>query len=52
LGYERERERWTFFCRDAYEGDAHAQRISEDPITCILCKGLASKHDETLVTSW
>lgn len=51
-GFDRGGAKWAFFCGQHYEGDAYNQQVSEDPVTCLLCKGGSSRDTERLITPW
>lgn len=51
-GFDRSAAKWAFFCGQHYAGDAYNQPVSEDPITCLLCKGESSRDHGKLETPW
>ncbi len=51
-GFDRAAAKWAFFCGQHYAGDAHNQLVSEEPITCLLCKGGSSRDTGKLETPW
>ncbi len=51
-GFDRDAAKWAFFCGQHFEGDAYNDPISDEPITCMLCKGGSSRDNAKLVTPW
>jgi hypothetical protein len=35
--YDEHRTLWAFFCGTTFHGDAHVDRESLDPLTCVAC---------------
>jgi hypothetical protein len=36
-GFNERRAVWEFYCESYYHGDAHVQRETFDPLTCVAC---------------